>query len=599
MSGQSFVDPRIRMRDALRQVVARDPAGWDQPSLAVFRNRLLDETGSDARPLAELLVEALRRGWRERLPRTATESSRWDAIVAPFILQWSAERFVQPDMARWAVECWGYAMRVIDDSQVRIAPAPRREPISAFASRLNAGAKIAGMQAARAVVQPRSATPARSAGSSTSGSSTSGNRAVGIGATAMPRTATGYIPAARSGVITKARGARPLPSARGATAVARPTPYRSSGSAGATISPWVARGMIGILAAMGLAVVVRVSLSGGGSQSGQVSGTGASTRANASAIVPSRMDSSGPGVSAGAVLGAANPLSPDAGATVSPALTGGVTIIRPANPGVPSLTRELLPTGDRTRMLYVEPARRATGNSRPVTAPTASPAPTTYDEIRLEDGTVMRGRTEVVRSGTVIFRDMRTGLRHEVPKDDVREILTEFGTLVRFRGTKAQETSTAGRQSIGAGTARAAAARAAERERGVRAKGVGGVYAIRYSAANAVGSPECTSLWTRSSSATDRAVVVHKPGADTMSLAFENGDNFPSNIDADGFFASTFRIVPDQARTSTALITRLTGRFQPRGALALTVNIVFYRRMRSGGDLTCNVTVNAEGRREE
>ena len=54
-----FVDPRIRMRNALRSLVEADPLHWHEPSLVVFRNRLLDQTGSDARPLAELLLDRL------------------------------------------------------------------------------------------------------------------------------------------------------------------------------------------------------------------------------------------------------------------------------------------------------------------------------------------------------------------------------------------------------------------------------------------------------------------------------------------------------------------------------------------------------------
>jgi hypothetical protein len=96
----------------------------------------------------------------------------------------------------------------------------------------------------------------------------------------------------------------------------------------------------------------------------------------------------------------------------------------------------------------------------------------------------------------------------------------------------------------------------------------------------------------------DRAVVRHVPGADTLTVAFEGGDSFPSNLDADGFFASTFRIVPDQARTSTALTTRLTGQFLGDGSLQLTVSLVFFRRMREGRDVTCMVDIPARGVRE-
>jgi hypothetical protein len=38
--------------------------------------------------------------------------------------------------------------------------------------------------------------------------------------------------------------------------------------------------------------------------------------------------------------------------------------------------------------------------------------------------------SRIVRAGTVIFRDMRTGLRHEIRKDDIDRIITEFGASV-------------------------------------------------------------------------------------------------------------------------------------------------------------------------
>ena len=100
----AFLDPRVRMREALRELIAQNPATWAEPSLFVMRNRLLDITGSDARPLAEFLLEAWQRGWGDRLSRGGMEAAQFDALVSPFVLQWSAERFVQPEMARWAVE---------------------------------------------------------------------------------------------------------------------------------------------------------------------------------------------------------------------------------------------------------------------------------------------------------------------------------------------------------------------------------------------------------------------------------------------------------------------------------------------------------------
>lgn len=265
-----------------------------------------------------------------------------------------------------------------------------------------------------------------------------------------------------------------------------------------------------------------------------------------------------------------------------------------SGPGVPSVTRSLLDARvvDPARMLYVEPARRAVGNSRPVPpaaipGASTSPAATAYDEVFLNDGSSMRGRVDVVRAGTVIFQDRRTGLRHEIRKDEIDRIVTEFGAPVRFRVA----------ENVPAATNRAVMAARARAENGPRGRGVSGVYDVRYGSADAVGSKECTDLWTKPPNTIDVATVRHAAGADTLRVLFAGGDNFLSNMDADGYFASTFRIVPDQARTSTALTTRLTGQFKTDGALALQVIIVFYRRMRAGDDITCTVSVNAVGRR--
>ncbi|QJR35607.1 hypothetical protein [Gemmatimonas groenlandica] len=539
----AFADPRVRMRDALRQLVEQDPTAWDGPSLLILRNRLLDFTGSDARPLAELLIEALRRGFRERLPEGALESARWDALVAPFVMQWSAERFVQPDMARWAVECWGYALRTIQPEQLRIAPPPKREPIAALAARLNATAASSGVQAAR------------SAGLQLAGA-----------------------PRANPRGPTRAAPARVVASgpARSATPYKPYTPYSPRARVAApAMNPWIARGMVGVLGLMGLGVIVQAAIA---------------TR-NAPAVPTERVATvSVAPPTADARAGAANALVPTiSNRVVPPSLTGGVTINAPANPGVPSITRAMLPTGaDSGRMLFVDPARRAVGDSRQANIPMVA-SQATYDEVHLEDGTTMRGRVEIVRAGAVIFRDLRTGLRHELRKEEINEIITEFGTPVRFRANAVRSAG---------GPPRTRAMVTAATNAGLRARGVGGSYRIRYAAPVAVGSSECASVWSRAPDAVDRAIVRHLPGADTLTLAFDAGDNFPSNVDADGFFASTFRIVPDQARTSTALTTRLTGQFRANGSLALTVNIVFFRRVRSGADLACTVTVKAEGQRE-
>jgi hypothetical protein len=262
-------------------------------------------------------------------------------------------------------------------------------------------------------------------------------------------------------------------------------------------------------------------------------------------------------------------------------------------PGVPSLTSTLLPTAaDSGRLLVVQPARRAAGEGTRLRANVPAPS-ASYDELHLLDGEVWRGTVEVVRAGTVLFRDRRTGLRHEVRKELVDFIITEFGSTVRFRPARPEA------------TARATPRVARDARRGAppspathRGRGVGGRYVVRFEAARVDGATACRDAWRRESGTTERAEVRHEAGADTLVVAFVGGDQFPSTIDPEGYFASTFRIVPDQARSSTALTTRLTGRFEPGGGLSMTVNIVFYRRLRTGEDLACAVAIPGRGTRE-
>lgn len=555
----AFLDPRVRMRDALRSLIAETPDTWAQPSMFVLRNRLLDQTGSDARPLAEFLLEAWQRGWGDRLGAGAIDSAHFDALVSPFVLQWSAERFVQPEMARWAVESWAYALGRIDEQQLRIAPppereAPKREPPRPEPQKVEPSARTAATaHRARAVTVTTAATKAVAA------------------PRAKPRAARAKAPG-NPVAFTNATGA---------------AYNRYSRMARSSVPTWIPKALFGTIVTMSLALVVRVALGGPPPRPGAAA---RSAPVASAASVPSsvRADSqSAPPPSDTSRVDNVNSES----RLVSLALTGGVPIIAPERPGVPSITQGLLSVGaNTTRMRFVQPARRAAGGSRPAVAPNATPR-LTYDELHFADGTTARGQVEIVRAGTVIFRDSRTGLRIEHRQDDIDKVITEFGTVVRFRGERAARPAPTASST---GPKRRAAAPA---ERNMRSTGVGGSYRVRYATASAVGSDECTQIWTRPPNAEDVAEVRHRAGDDTLSVAFKGGDVFPSNIDPDGYFASSFRIVPDQARTMTALTTRLHGRFTADGGLALTVNIVYYRRLR-GSEVTCNVTVKAEGRRE-
>ncbi|MES2523314.1 MAG: hypothetical protein V4617_11485 [Gemmatimonadota bacterium] len=562
MMSSPFTDPRVRMRDALRYLVG-DDAGWQASSLQVFRNRLLDHTGSDARPLAELLLEAHRRGWHARIGDAPMSTPRWDALVAPFIMQWSAERFVQPDMARWAVECWGYAFGVIDATQLRIAPPPAvptpggtaalASALIAKASHDHAGRWPSGTRRPASSASPASppllpATPTSPARSRYPGA---------LPATRAPAAGAASAGAASRGAVVAAT--------RGRTSHA--APY--AGARAAQLPPgsvWIVRVLMTLLVFMATGVVVSVVVSGGATRE-----SGAQTTRQT------------------------------AGLATLPGTTAPATAARRSRAGVPSITTSTLTEtqANRGSVMYVEPARRADGTTRPMI--TASPGlAVPLDEARMVDGSVMRGRVEVIRAGTVIFRDVTTGLRHEISKDVLSEIITEFGTSVRFNSTARTGVATTDARAITSVPIAGAIVpgTAVARENGVRVRGVAGRYLITYAQARAVGSSECTRVWQRAPNAVDEATVVHTAGADTATILFEGGDSFPSNIDGEGRFASTFRIVPDQARSSTALTTRVSGQFLPDGALSMQVNIVYFQRMRVGTDVTCNVTVDARGARQ-
>jgi len=112
----------------------------------------------------------------------------------------------------------------------------------------------------------------------------------------------------------------------------------------------------------------------------------------------------------------------------------------------------------------------------------------------------------------------------------------------------------------------------------------------------ATGSATCQEIWSKTPQTSDWATVRHVPGADTLTIAFEAGDRFPTVIAQDGAFASSPRIPPDQARPSTALTTRLSGRFGADGTMALTVNILLFRRLRdAAADVSCAIEVKGTG----
>lgn len=78
------------------------------------RNRLLDETGSDHRPLVDLLIDLghVVRPALDRVPHRPLSAAAWDTTRAPMVHQIVSTRYLQPDVARWAVDVWGRALGV-------------------------------------------------------------------------------------------------------------------------------------------------------------------------------------------------------------------------------------------------------------------------------------------------------------------------------------------------------------------------------------------------------------------------------------------------------------------------------------------------------
>ncbi len=92
-----------------------EPDAGDRAAISARqRNRLLDETGSDYRPLVDLLIDLghATRPALQRLGHAPLSASAWDTARAPIVHQIVSTRYLQPDVARWAVDVWGRALGV-------------------------------------------------------------------------------------------------------------------------------------------------------------------------------------------------------------------------------------------------------------------------------------------------------------------------------------------------------------------------------------------------------------------------------------------------------------------------------------------------------
>ncbi|MCA2987059.1 MAG: hypothetical protein INH02_06530 [Gemmatimonas sp.] len=137
--------------DAFARVCAAFVAAWPgvadpaAPTRAEV-GRVLDECGSDYRPLVELVID-LGRVVRPPLaslpPQTAAS---WVHARAPLVHRLVSTRYLQPDVARWAVDVWGQLLGIVPASVVA--------PPSLESAAAPGAAAAAGVAAAR----PASAT---------------------------------------------------------------------------------------------------------------------------------------------------------------------------------------------------------------------------------------------------------------------------------------------------------------------------------------------------------------------------------------------------------------------------------------------------------
>ena len=173
----------------------------------------------------------------------------------------------------------------------------------------------------------------------------------------------------------------------------------------------------------------------------------------------------------------------------------------------------------------------------------------------------MTGRVEVIRAGSILFKDQASGLRYELPKREVVQVLTEFGTIVKFDGGETLPVSP------------------------LVKRGVAGRYRVRYTINEVTGTAECASLWKNGAPPDAEAEVRHTPGADTLQLIFRGGGTFNAVMDQEARFTSTFVIVPDQALTASAVTSRIRGTFTSAGFTG-QVTLIGFRRARPGSGLT-------------
>jgi hypothetical protein len=502
----------MTLRPAVRAGLRRlvaTPGAWPPADPFIFQNLLLDECSSDARPLVRLVLRAGEIGVPERIRAATSRGQPWEAARAPLVLALVEELFVQSEVAQWVVDTWAIALGV-----TAALPAP---PV-----------------ASPPVAPRRPAAPAT---------------------TPRPRA---VVPVATRPPV---RAAIPLQPLSGPVAGATRRPPAGPTSPGQMVarSPVVWGTVLLAFLAM-TAIALRIA-----------------TRDGRDARVTARIDGPSGVVVAGARAAAPPPVSaaatPGVGA-LTPRELPGVGEGRRSVLAVTPATRPDMPAGPGATAIVAREVGADGIPGSPTALPrNASAAERRPDRVELRTGRVLTGRVELVRASVIIFQEWESGLRFELAKGDIAQIVTEFGTTVKFtpEGMPANE-----------------------KRLPLVKRGVGGTYVASYRPLDVRGSPECRAVFGPNMAA-ERVTVTHIPGADTLTMAFESGKRFATVIDGVGQFATSFAIAEGQARTSTALTTRLEGRFGAEGFDGVTHIIAFRRSATSGGDLSCYAQIATTG----
>lgn len=149
-----IAEPRVAVSEGLRRVVAR--GAWPAERIVTFQNLLLDECGGDARPLVALLLRGVEQGIPDDL--AGLPAVEWESRRSQLVTRMTANAFVQPEMARWVVTAWGYAMGVVD-SPAEASALPDNAPAGGVADPnrqwVAATAAATRLQPAAPVVPPR------------------------------------------------------------------------------------------------------------------------------------------------------------------------------------------------------------------------------------------------------------------------------------------------------------------------------------------------------------------------------------------------------------------------------------------------------------